>query len=42
MPKDQPQLVAKVNDIIRAAKADGTLDKLSEKWLGAPAGNLPE
>ncbi|PKB90386.1 amino acid ABC transporter substrate-binding protein [Ewingella americana] len=42
MPKDQPQLVAKVNEIIRAAKADGTLDKLSEKWLGGPAGNLPE
>lgn len=42
LPKDQPELVAKVNDILRAAKADGTLDKISQKWLGAPAGDLPE
>lgn len=42
MPKGQPELVAKVNDILRTAKADGTLDKLSHKWLGAPAGDLPE
>ncbi|MFM2478666.1 transporter substrate-binding domain-containing protein [Celerinatantimonas sp. MCCC 1A17872] len=42
MPKGQPKLVAKVNSIIRAAKKDGTLDKISQKWLGAPAGNLPE
>lgn len=42
MPKGQPELLAKVNDILRKAKADGTLDKLSRKWLGAPAGNLPE
>lgn len=42
MPKNQPELVSKVNEILRAAKADGTLDKISEKWLGAPAGDLPE
>ncbi len=42
MPKGQPELVAKVNDILRQAKADGTIDKLSHKWLGAPAGDLPE
>lgn len=42
LPKGNPGLVKKVNDILRAAKADGTLDKISKKWLGAPAGNLPE
>ena len=42
MPKGQPELVNKVNEILRAAKADGTLDKISRKWLGAPAGDLPE
>ncbi|MDR9753583.1 transporter substrate-binding domain-containing protein [Pseudomonas sp. SZMC_28357] len=42
MVKDQPELRAKVNDIIRTAKADGTLDAISQKWLGAPAGDLPE
>lgn len=42
MPKGQPELVAKVNDIIRTAKKDGSLDKIAEKWLGAPAGELPE
>ncbi|TKI06057.1 transporter substrate-binding domain-containing protein [Martelella alba] len=42
MPKGNPALVAKVNEILRAAKKDGTLDKISEKWLGAPAGDLPE
>ncbi|MBK5437888.1 transporter substrate-binding domain-containing protein [Pseudomonas sp. TH32] len=42
MNKDQPELRTKVNEIIRAAKADGTLDAISQKWLGAPAGELPE
>ncbi|PWC16900.1 transporter substrate-binding domain-containing protein [Brenneria corticis] len=42
MPKDQPDLVARVNQILRAAKADGTLDAIAQKWLGAPAGDLPE
>jgi polar amino acid transport system substrate-binding protein len=40
--KGEPQLLAKVNQIIRQAKSDGYLDKLSNQWLGAPAGNLPE
>ncbi|HYS63398.1 MAG TPA: transporter substrate-binding domain-containing protein [Paraburkholderia sp.] len=40
--KGEPQLLAKVNEIIRQAKSDGYLDKLSKQWLGAPAGNLPE
>ncbi|OYX74668.1 MAG: amino acid ABC transporter substrate-binding protein [Rhizobiales bacterium 32-66-11] len=34
--KDEPALLAKVNDIITKAKADGTLAKFSEKWLKAP------
>jgi polar amino acid transport system substrate-binding protein len=42
MVKDQPELRARVNEIIRTAKADGTLDAISMKWLGAPAGQLPE
>jgi polar amino acid transport system substrate-binding protein len=37
--KNQPQLLAKLNDIIARAKASGELAKLSEKWLKAP---LPE
>ncbi len=37
--KDEPALLAKVNEIIAAAKADGALDALSKKWLGQP---LPE
>lgn len=39
--KGEDALRAKVNEIIVAAKADGTLDKMSQKWLGRPAGNLP-
>ena len=34
--KDEPKLLAKVNEIIAAAKASGELTKLSEKWLKAP------
>src|SRR5690606_3142748 len=40
--KDQPKLLAKVNDIIREAKRDGKLDEMSKRWMGAPAGDLPE
>jgi len=40
--KGEDKLKAKVNEIIAAAKAAGDLDKLSSKWLGRPAGNLPE
>jgi polar amino acid transport system substrate-binding protein len=40
--KGQDALRAKVNDIILAAKADGTLNGFSEKWLGQPIkGDLP-
>ncbi|HEY9212003.1 MAG TPA: transporter substrate-binding domain-containing protein [Ancylobacter sp.] len=33
--KNEPALLAKVNAIIAAAKADGALGAISEKWLGA-------
>jgi polar amino acid transport system substrate-binding protein len=34
--KDEPALKAKLNDIIAKARADGSIEKLSEKWLKAP------
>jgi len=34
--KDEPKLLAKINDIITQAKASGEIAKLSEKWLRAP------
>ena len=39
--KGEDKLRAKVNEIIAAAKAAGDLDKLAQKWLGRPAGDLP-
>ena len=40
--KDEPKLRAEVNRIIAAAKADGSLSKISQKWLGQPlTGDLP-
>ena len=40
MNKDEPKLMAKVNEIIAKAKTSGELNKISEKWLKAslPAG----
>jgi polar amino acid transport system substrate-binding protein len=40
--KGEDKLRAKVNEIIAAAKAAGDLDKLAQKWLGRPAGDLPQ
>jgi polar amino acid transport system substrate-binding protein len=40
--KGEDKLRLKVNEIIAAAKASGEIDKLSQKWLGRPAGTLPE
>lgn len=34
--KSEPALMAKVNAIIAAAKTDGSLGAISEKWLGQP------
>ena len=39
--KGEDKLRLKVNEIIAAAKASGELDKLAQKWLGRPAGDLP-
>ncbi len=39
--KGEDALRAKVNEIILAAKKDGTIDKMSQQWLGKPAGDLP-
>jgi polar amino acid transport system substrate-binding protein len=39
--KGDDKLRMKVNEIIAAAKAAGDLDKMAQKWLGRPAGELP-
>lgn len=39
--KGEDALRTKVNEIIAEAKKSGDLDKLSNKWLGRPAGELP-
>lgn len=40
--KGEDKLRLKVNEIIAAAKASGDIDKMAQKWLGRPAGTLPE
>ncbi|THK35528.1 transporter substrate-binding domain-containing protein [Ensifer sp. MPMI2T] len=35
LSKEQPALLEKVNGIIAAAKADGSLNAISQKWLGS-------
>lgn len=40
--KGETALLTKVNDILRAAKADGTLERNSQKFLGRGTGVLPE
>jgi len=40
--KGEDKLRAKVNEVIAAAKAAGDLDKMALKWLGRPAGDLPQ
>jgi polar amino acid transport system substrate-binding protein len=40
--KGEDKLRLKVNDILIAGKKSGDLDKLSQKWLGRPAGDLPQ
>jgi polar amino acid transport system substrate-binding protein len=39
--KGEAALKARINEIIAAAKKDGTLDAMSKKWLGKAAGDLP-
>jgi len=40
--KGEDKLRLKVNEVIAEAKKNGDLDKMAVKWLGRPAGNLPE
>lgn len=40
--KGEDALRLKVNQIIAEAKASGEIDKMAVKWLGRPAGQLPE
>ena len=39
--KGEDKLRLKVNEIIAAAKTAGDIDKMAQKWLGRPAGELP-
>jgi len=39
--KGEERLRAKVNEIIAAAKKDGTIEAMAKKWLGRSAGELP-
>ncbi len=40
--KGEDKLRLKVNDIIAEAKKSGDIDKMAVKWLGRPAGDLPQ
>lgn len=40
--KGEDSLRLAVNEVLLAAKADGTLEALSQKWLGRGTGDLPE
>lgn len=39
--KGEDKLRVKVNEIIAAAKTAGDLDRMANRWLGRPAGDLP-
>jgi polar amino acid transport system substrate-binding protein len=40
--KGEDKLRLKVNEIIAAARKSGDIDKMAVKWLGRPAGDLPQ
>jgi polar amino acid transport system substrate-binding protein len=40
--KGEDALRSRVNAIIAEAKKSGDIDKMAQKWLGRPAGPLPE
>jgi len=40
--KGEDALRMKVNEILAAAKKSGDIDRIAQKWLGRPAGTLPE
>ncbi|MES2942776.1 MAG: transporter substrate-binding domain-containing protein [Pseudomonadota bacterium] len=42
VPKGEDSLRLTVNGIIAEARKNGDLDKISMKWLGRPAGDLPQ
>ena len=37
--KNEPDLLARINAIITAARNDGSLDKIAQRWLKAPLGD---
>jgi polar amino acid transport system substrate-binding protein len=39
--KGEDKLRLKVNEIIADAKKSGDIDKMANRWLGRPAGDLP-
>ena len=39
--KGEDKLRLKVNEILADAKKNGDIDKMAQKWLGRPAGDLP-
>ena len=39
--KGEDKLREKVNEIIMEARRNGDIDKMAMKWLGRPAGDLP-
>ncbi|MNW01741.1 Bacterial extracellular solute-binding protein, family 3 [compost metagenome] len=39
--KGEDKLRLRVNEIIAEARKSGDIDKMSSKWLGRPAGDLP-
>jgi polar amino acid transport system substrate-binding protein len=39
--KGEDKLRLKVNEVIAGAKSSGEIDKMAQKWLGRPAGDLP-
>jgi polar amino acid transport system substrate-binding protein len=42
VPKGETALLAKVNQFIQEAKQEGVLDQIAQRWLGTPAGELPQ
>lgn len=40
--KGETALLTKVNEILRTAKTDGTIEGYAQKWLGRGMGNLPD
>jgi polar amino acid transport system substrate-binding protein len=41
IPKGEEKLRVKINDIVTEARKSGDADRLSNKWLGRPTGDIP-